>query len=81
MSLQISAIVLKNKSALGKAYRNKAPIGRILIIYQDIQQGRKRFNTLLIAAYKYNKVLNQKLLRGILSVYKRRSNKTIGEKP
>ncbi len=46
---------------LDKAYINKRPIGRILMICQDVQRERKRFNILLMAAHRYNKVLDWKL--------------------
>lgn len=31
------------------------------MVCQDVQQKRKRLNTLLIAAYRYDKVLDQEL--------------------
>ncbi|MCJ1345691.1 hypothetical protein MMC31_003900 [Peltigera leucophlebia] len=37
MSLQTSALVPEDKSALGKAYISKRPVGRILIVCHDIQ--------------------------------------------
>lgn len=47
--------------ALGKAYIRKRPIGCIFMVCQDIQQERKCLNTLLIAVYRYDKILNRKL--------------------
>ncbi len=46
---------------MGKVYTRKGPISRILMVRQDIQRERKRLNTLLIAAYRYNKVLDREL--------------------
>ncbi|MCJ1346864.1 hypothetical protein MMC31_005083 [Peltigera leucophlebia] len=51
----------KDESALGKAYISKRPVGYILIVRHDIQRERKRLNTLLMAAHRYNKVLDQEL--------------------
>ncbi len=36
MPLQTPALVPENKSALGKAYKSKRPIGHILMICQEI---------------------------------------------
>ncbi len=60
-SLQTRALAPDDKSALGKVYTRKGPIGRILIVRQDIQRERKRFNAVLIATHRYNKVLDQEL--------------------
>lgn len=50
-----------NKSALGKVYTKKGPIGHIFMVHQDIQRECKRLNALLMAAYRYNKVLDWEL--------------------
>ncbi len=59
MSLQTPALVPEDKSALGKAYISKGPVGRILMICQDVQRERKRLNTLLMVAHRYDKVLDR----------------------
>lgn len=59
MSFQISALILKNKSALSKAYVSKKLVNCIFIVCLHIQQKYKRFNTLLMIAYRYDKVLDQ----------------------
>lgn len=61
MSLQTPALVPEDESALDKAYISKGPVGRILMIRHDIQRERKRLNILLMAAYRYNKVLDWEL--------------------
>ncbi|MCJ1344946.1 hypothetical protein MMC31_003151 [Peltigera leucophlebia] len=61
MSLQTPALVPEDKSALGKAYISKGPVGRILMVRHDIQRERKRLNTLLIAAHRYDKILDWEL--------------------
>ncbi len=57
-SLQTPVLAPDDKSALGKVYTKKGPIGRILMVRRDIQQERKRLNALLIAAYRYDKILD-----------------------
>ncbi len=62
MSLQTPALVSEDESALGKAYISKRPVARILMIRQDVQRKRKRLNTLLMAAHRYDKVLDRELV-------------------
>lgn len=60
-SLQTRTFISEDKSALAKTYISKNPIGHILIVCQDIQQECKRLNILLIAAHRYDKVLDREL--------------------
>lgn len=61
MFFQTSALVPDNKLMLNKVYISKRPINCILMICQDVQQERKQLNTLLIATYRYDKVLDWQL--------------------
>lgn len=69
MSDQTSIVVPENKSILDKAYISTRSIGHILIICQDVQQERKRLNTLLMAAHRYNKVLDRKLATLVKKIF------------
>lgn len=62
MSFQTSILITKSKSALGKTYISKKLVSHIIMVCHDIQQEQKRPNILLIAAHKYNTVLDQKLV-------------------
>ena len=62
MSLQIPILIPKDKSTLSKAYISKKLVGHILIICKNVQRENKRLNTLLIAAYRHDKVLNRELI-------------------
>lgn len=47
--------------ALGKTYTSKGPVGRILMVHQNVQRKRKHLNALLIATHRYDKVLDWEL--------------------
>ncbi len=76
-SLQTPALAPDDESALGKVYTRKGPIGRILMVRRDIQRERKRLNALLMAAHRYDKVLDRELATLAEEEEYRRSTKEV----
>ncbi len=60
--LQTPALAPDDESALGKLYTKKGPIGRILMVRQNIQLERKCFNAFLMAVHRYDKILDRELV-------------------
>ncbi len=61
-SLQTPTLTPDDESALGKVYTKNGPIGRILMVRQNIQRERKCFNAFLIAMHRYDKILDRELV-------------------